>query len=140
MSNTNQSTANMSIDTEAKRVTLKADLKGLTDAQVRGAEILKAKFSSGADRMRYMLDCVAKVEGGAGASIVTLEHVARVVEAQMELNKATQKVLPVGTGKKAVMVKFEQRSITPKWIMEKTLADRSAGIEGAKAVNKDAAD
>jgi hypothetical protein len=128
-----------SVNLEDGRISFSADIKGgATEAQIATAERLFKKLKRDTEILAYMLACVEKVEGG-GAESVTLSYIDSVVKNQMELNRVTQKTIMVGSGKSETSVKFEQRAITPKWIMDRTLSNSQAGIEGARSVNLDAA-
>lgn len=48
----------------------------------------------------------------------TLDTIDKVVKKQMSINETTQASISVGTGKNRKEVRYEQRTITTKWIMD----------------------
>ena len=69
----------------------------------------------------------------------TLNYINALVNKQMEINTSTDKVHIVGSGKNESSVKYEQRSITDKWIMDASIAEREAGVNNARAVSRKSA-
>lgn len=93
---------------------------------VRKLEEIAAKHdiqgNSGSDTFKQVLEKLIethdKYHGLTGIQNDTVKKIDDCIEAQMSLNKETDKTTVVGYGKKATTIKYEQRSITGKWIMD----------------------
>jgi len=59
----------------------------------------------------------------------THDKIHQLVLTQMMINATTDKVIRVGTSENAVDVRYEQRTITSKWIQEKAGATQQACLE-----------
>lgn len=59
-----------------------------------------------------------KYERTTGATDNVLERISNIVKTQMDINQNTTESITVGTGKNKKTVKFQQRVITAKWIVE----------------------
>lgn len=120
------------------RVNFKADIKKATQDDYDLFQVLESRFNRHTDLMKYLLECARKVENEktTRAGNDTINYIDTIVKRQMELNQSTTKTYIVGSGKTEKSVKYEQRSITDKWIMDLSLEERSANIEGAVSVSR----
>lgn len=71
----------------------------------------------------------------------TLDTIDRVIKKQMAINEDTQASISVGTGKNRKEVKYEQRTITIKWVMDNVSPmPRFESVQAYLESNKEAID
>ena len=110
---------------------LDVSIKDLTDDQHAFFEGLVAKHGSKATTVKYMIDQLMNgIEKGTMRD-ATHDKIHEVVTKQMALNASTDKVIRVGTTD-PVDVKYEQRTITAKWVQENAGASQQASLEYLK--------
>jgi len=107
---------------------LDVSIKDLTDEQHAFFEGLIAKHGSKATVVKFMIDQLMKgVEKGTMRNS-THDKIHDVVTQQMALNASTDKVIRIGEIN-PVDVKYEQRTITAKWIQDNAGATQQACLE-----------
>ena len=122
----------------ALRINFKADIKNASEQDNETYNELKARFKHDTYMLKYLFECAREIDGKKAerAGNDTINYIDTLVKRQMELNQQTAKTHIVGSGKTEKAVKYEQRSITDKWIMDTSLAERSANIAGSVSVSR----
>ncbi len=124
------------------RVDIAISAKELSDQDIELFNELHKEHGDKKKTFLYLLECARKIRNESAARLrgnVTLNYIDDLVKRQMETNRTTEKTHVIGSGKTTVSVKFEQRSITDKWIMDTSIEERDNGIEGARSVSRKAA-
>lgn len=95
------------------------EIRTPTDEQKEMKASILAKFSdkTGAQILDLMMRKILE-EQQPSMRGSTHEKIHKVVTNQMNLNASTDKVITVGVGDNARQVRYQQRAITGKWIME----------------------
>jgi hypothetical protein len=97
----------------------------------RGEKPTQGKDYSQADIMRYTINNFFSGNTGGGrkktgAGTDVLKRIHDAVQTQIDLNKKTDKTIKIGRGRNEVMVKYEQRTITDRFMRETANANASA--------------
>jgi len=96
------------------------DYKGLSDEHMN--ILLEAAAQHGItekkDLLILLIESYKKSSRPGGARDSTKEKIHNTVQEQIKINLETDKTIEVGSGKNKRTVKYEQRAITQKWIME----------------------
>ena len=124
------------------RILFNVDVKDASSENLEFFNSLKEKHESKTELFLHLLSCAREVENNTKNFIrgnVTLNYIADMVNRQMEINKTTKKTHIIGSGKKTITVKYEQRSITDKWIMDTSIEERNAKIDNARSVSRKSA-
>jgi hypothetical protein len=104
-------------------------IKDLNDVQNAFFEQLVSEHGNKSAAVKYMIDTLIKGNEKPTMRNATHDKIHQFVCTQMLLNANTKKTIRIGTGDNAVDVKYEQRTITPKWIQEKVGATQQACLE-----------
>jgi hypothetical protein len=108
------------------------ETKDATDEQLIVVTEL-CKDNSKSAVLKMLIDAyIEKQNRKTGIRQETLDNIDKVVKDQMALNATTQKTITVGKGRDAIEVKFEQRAITPKWIMNAAGCNQSSALDYIK--------
>jgi hypothetical protein len=105
-------------------------VKDLTDNQMNILNILlNEQGATKASVFKFLLDSHIKHTDKTGMRDATHDKIDIVVKHQMQINATTDKTVTVGLGEKAKQVKYEQRALTPKWIMDNAQAQFDSTAE-----------
>ena len=95
----------------------------------KGVKTANGSAYSPAEIFIYAFENFSASRGGRTATGTGDEVLGRIhdaVQAQMKLNKATDKLVTVGRGRNEVKIKYEQRSITERFMRESANANAVA--------------
>jgi len=80
--------------------------------------IQEHQLTSKVDLLKKVLEMAMAPTRTTGPRDTTLDAINQVVQRQIEINQTTDKEFSVGTGENRKKCKYEQRTITSKWIMQ----------------------